>query len=65
MRKAISFLAPGLIIAAAVASGGNLAWAQNCPDNPDALGTSRVLALIRANTQGRSNGPCGGPTAFR
>src|SRR5271169_3019843 len=45
MRKAISVLAPGLIIAAAVASGCNLAWAQNCPGNPDALGTSRVLAL--------------------
>jgi peptidoglycan-N-acetylglucosamine deacetylase len=45
MRKAISFLAPGLIIAAAVASGYNLARAQDCPGNSDALGTSRVLAL--------------------
>ena len=45
MRKAISLLAPGLIVAAAVASGCNLARAENCPDNPDALGTSRVLAI--------------------
>jgi hypothetical protein len=45
MRKAISFFAPGLIVAAAIASGCNLARAQNCPGNPDALGTSRVLAL--------------------
>jgi peptidoglycan-N-acetylglucosamine deacetylase len=45
MRKAISLLAPGLIVAAAVASGCNLARAKNCPDNPDALGTSRVLAI--------------------
>ena len=45
MRKATSFLASGLFIAAAVASGCNLARAQNCPGNPDALGTSRVLAL--------------------
>jgi peptidoglycan/xylan/chitin deacetylase (PgdA/CDA1 family) len=45
MPKAISFLAPGLIVAAAIASGGNLARAQDCPGNPDALGTSRVLAI--------------------
>ena len=43
--KAISFLASGLFVAAAVASGCNFARAQNCPGNPDALGTSRVLAL--------------------
>jgi hypothetical protein len=43
MRKAIIFLAPGLIIAAVVASGCNLARAEHCPDN--ALGTSRVLTL--------------------
>ena len=45
MPKAISFLAPGLIVAAAIASGCNLARAQDCPGNPDALGTSRVLAI--------------------
>jgi peptidoglycan/xylan/chitin deacetylase (PgdA/CDA1 family) len=45
MQKATGFLASGLFIAAAVASGCNLARAQNCPGNHDALGTSRVLAL--------------------
>jgi hypothetical protein len=40
MRKAISFFAPGLIVAAAIASGCNLARAQNSPGNPDALGVS-------------------------
>jgi peptidoglycan-N-acetylglucosamine deacetylase len=45
MMKAISFLASGLFVAAAVASGCNFARAQNCPGNPDALGTSRALAL--------------------
>ena len=45
MPKAISFLAPGLIVAAAIASGCNLARAQDCPGNPDALRTSRVLAI--------------------
>jgi peptidoglycan-N-acetylglucosamine deacetylase len=44
-KKFISFLAPGLIAAATVASGCNLAWAQNCSGSPDALGTSRVLAI--------------------
>ena len=29
----------------AVASGCNLAQAQNCPGNPEALGTTRVLAI--------------------
>ena len=44
MRKAIPFLAPGLIIAA-VALGCNSARAQNCPGNPDARvsGTSRYF----------------------
>ena len=46
MRKTIILLAVGLFTAvAAVASGCSLAWAENCPDNPDALGTSRVLAI--------------------
>jgi peptidoglycan/xylan/chitin deacetylase (PgdA/CDA1 family) len=45
MRKAIILLGPGLIIAAVVASGCNLARAEHCPGNPDALGTSRVLTL--------------------
>ena len=45
MREAIILLALGLIIAGAVASSCNLARAQNCPDHPDALGTSRVLVL--------------------
>ena len=45
MRKTIILLAVGLFTAvAAVASGCSLAWAENCPDNPDALG-SRVLAI--------------------
>jgi hypothetical protein len=47
MPKAISFLAPGLIVAAAIASGGNLARAQDCPGNPDAC-----LPLIRGNIPG-------------
>jgi hypothetical protein len=38
-------VASGLVIAIAVVSECNLAWAQNCPGNPDALGTSRVLAI--------------------
>ena len=45
MPKAISFLAPGLIVAAAIASACNLARAQDCLGSPDALGTSRVLAI--------------------
>src|ERR1700719_3957482 len=45
MMKAISFLASGLFVAAAVASGCNFARAQNCPGNPDALGTTRVLVI--------------------
>ena len=45
MRKARTLLAVALAIAVAVASGCNLARAENCPGNPNALGTSRVLAL--------------------
>jgi peptidoglycan-N-acetylglucosamine deacetylase len=45
MRKARTLLAVALVIAVAVASGCNLARAENCPGNPNALGTSRVLAL--------------------
>ena len=40
-----SLLALNLIIAVAVASDFNLARAEDCPGNPDALGTSRVLAI--------------------
>ena len=66
MRTAISLFGSGLIVAAAVASGCNLAQAQDCPGNPDALGTSRVLAIDpKRVSKDRSNGPCGGPTAFR
>jgi peptidoglycan-N-acetylglucosamine deacetylase len=46
MRKTITLLNVGLVIAVvAVASGWNLAWAENCSDSPDALGTSRLLAI--------------------
>src|SRR6476619_6484297 len=46
MRKVIAtFLATGLIVAVAAASGCDLASAQNCPGKPDALGTSRVIAI--------------------
>jgi peptidoglycan/xylan/chitin deacetylase (PgdA/CDA1 family) len=45
MRKAITLVAAGLAVAAAIASGCKLARAENCLGNPDALGTSRVLAL--------------------
>jgi peptidoglycan/xylan/chitin deacetylase (PgdA/CDA1 family) len=45
MRKAITLVAAGLAVAAAIASGRNLARAENCLGNPNALGTSRVLAL--------------------
>jgi peptidoglycan-N-acetylglucosamine deacetylase len=41
MRK----VAAGLIVAIAVASASNVARAETCPGNPDALGTSRVLAI--------------------
>ena len=45
MRKATTLLGVGLIIAVAVTSGCNLAQAQKCPSNPEALGTTRVLAI--------------------
>ena len=45
MRKARTLLAVALVIAVAVASECNLARAEDCPNNPDALGTSRVLAI--------------------
>jgi peptidoglycan-N-acetylglucosamine deacetylase len=45
MRKLKTFLATSLIVAAATASGCNLAAAQNCPGKPDVLGTSRVVAI--------------------
>ena len=45
MRKATTLLGVGLIIAVAVTSGCNLAQAQKCPSNPEALGTTRVLVI--------------------
>ena len=45
MRKAAALLGVGLVIAVAVASGCNVAQAQHCPGNPEALGTTRVLAI--------------------
>src|SRR6478672_10014628 len=45
MRTATSLFGSGLIVVAAVASGCNLARAQDCPGNPEALGTSRVLSI--------------------
>src|SRR5580704_2800162 len=45
MRKATTLLGVGLVIVVAVASGCNLAQAQNCSGNPEALGTTRVLAI--------------------
>jgi peptidoglycan-N-acetylglucosamine deacetylase len=45
MRKAATLFGVGLVVAAAVASGCDLAQAQNCPGNLDALGTTRVLAV--------------------
>ena len=43
MRKAL--LAVGFIVAAVVGSGFDLARAEDCPNNPNALGTSRVLTV--------------------
>jgi hypothetical protein len=43
MRKAL--LAVGFIVAAMVGSGFDLARAEDCPNHPDALGTSRVLTV--------------------
>ena len=45
MRKAATIFGVGLVVSAAVASGCDLVQAQNCPSNPDALGTTRVLAV--------------------
>jgi peptidoglycan/xylan/chitin deacetylase (PgdA/CDA1 family) len=45
MRKAATIFGVGLVVAAAVPWGCDLAQAQNCPSNPDALGTTRVLAV--------------------
>jgi peptidoglycan-N-acetylglucosamine deacetylase len=46
MRKAITGrLAVGFIVAAVVASGFDLARAEDCPNNPNALGTSRVITV--------------------
>jgi peptidoglycan-N-acetylglucosamine deacetylase len=45
MRKVMILLASGPVIAIAVASGCNMALAESCPGNPDALGTSRVLTI--------------------
>ena len=45
MGKAITLFAVSLAVAAEIASSGGLARAQTCPGNPNALGTSRVLAL--------------------
>ena len=45
MRKATALLGVGLVIAVAVASACNLAQAENCPGNPEALGTTRMLAV--------------------
>ena len=45
MWRAIAFLEVGLAVAVTLASGCNAGRAQTCPGNPNALGTSRVLAL--------------------
>ena len=44
MRNSIT-LGVGLFVGIALASECNLARAEDCPNNPDALGTSRVLAI--------------------
>ena len=43
MRKAL--LAVGFIVPAVVGSSFDLARAEDCPNHPDALGTSRVLTV--------------------
>jgi len=54
MRKTMTLLNVGLVIAVvAVGSGWSLAWAENCPDSPDALGTKGI-------PKGRSYGRRGG-----
>jgi peptidoglycan-N-acetylglucosamine deacetylase len=46
MRNPVSGLvAAGLLLAAAVTSSFNSARAEDCPGDPDALGTSRVLTI--------------------
>src|SRR5215469_3362721 len=45
MRKAAALSGVGLVVAVAVASGCNLAQAENCPGNLEALGTTRVLVI--------------------
>jgi peptidoglycan/xylan/chitin deacetylase (PgdA/CDA1 family) len=46
MRKTVAgLLAIGLVAALVVASNVGLAQAEDCPNNPDALGTSRVLTV--------------------
>jgi peptidoglycan-N-acetylglucosamine deacetylase len=45
MRNILALLALGLIIPMVVAAGCDSARAENCSGNPDALGTSRVLAI--------------------
>ena len=46
MRMFIARLALGFVVSIAVTSTGAIARAENCSGNPDALGTSRVLALV-------------------
>ena len=59
MRNPVrGLVAAGLLLTAAVTSSFNSARAEDCPGNPDALGTSRVL------TSRRCYGPCGGATAL-
>ena len=62
MRKTITLLNVGLVIAVvAVGSGWSLAWAENCPESPDALGTSHLLAIDpREYPRVRSYGRRGG-----
>ena len=45
MLKAIAFFVMGLAVAVAIALECDSARAQTCPGNPNALGTTRVLAL--------------------
>ena len=46
MRNPVrGLVAAGLLLTAAVTSSFNSARAEDCPGNPDALGTSRVLTI--------------------
>ena len=48
MRNPVrGLVAAGLLLTAAVTSSFNSACAEDCPGNPDALGTSRVWPLTR------------------